>query len=170
MIGYDDSDAGSGPAQPVVCPPTMRSFKCLQDCPASMVSISQTYPPSVDKAITIVVPLVSDRIQMRAEPQRGRCESMERGRSRFGICREIREEQRGSFQEMMVVAQTRVSSVVFGCSSSCGSRFQPTNSFCPCEQTMSLLAYIHRASNLNVRSVTPVRLIIEGLPPPKPLR
>lgn len=107
-----DSDAGGGPAQPVIHAPAMRSFKLLQDCPASIVFIFQTYRPLVNKAITIFVPLVFDFIQMQAEPQRRKHESMEPGKSWVGICPEIPKEKRGAFQDM-VMAQTKVRLVVF---------------------------------------------------------
>ncbi|GAA5984016.1 hypothetical protein JCM10908_006015 [Rhodotorula pacifica] len=102
----------------------MRSFKLLQDCPASNVFIFQTYRPLVNEAITIFVPLVFDFIQLQAEPQRRKHESMESGKSWVGICPEIPKEERGAFQDM-VMAQTK---------------------------TMSFLAYIHRVSNTALSS------------------
>ncbi|GAA5937574.1 hypothetical protein JCM10213_008398 [Rhodosporidiobolus nylandii] len=127
----------AGANQPTVLAPAMRSFKLLQDCPASIVFIFQTYRPMVNKAITIFVPLVFEFIQMQAEPQRRKHESMEPGKSWVGICPEIPKEKRGAFQDM-VMAQTK---------------------------TMSFLAYIHRVSNtalsayLNVLPEIAVRLM-----------
>lgn len=51
---------GSAVTGAIVHQPAMRSFKLLQDCPASIVFIFQTYRPMVNKAITIFVPLVFD--------------------------------------------------------------------------------------------------------------
>ncbi|GAA5889131.1 hypothetical protein JCM8208_007777 [Rhodotorula glutinis] len=129
-----EGGAGGGP---VVHAPAMRSFKLLQDCPASIVFIFQTYRPLVNKAITIFVPLVFEFIQMQAEPQRRKHESMDPGKSWVGICPEIPKDKRGAFQDM-VMAQTK---------------------------TMSFLAYIHRVSNtalqayLNVLPEIAVRLM-----------
>ncbi|BGP26145.1 transcription-associated protein 1 [Rhodotorula toruloides] len=131
-----EGEGGAG-NQPVVYAPAMRSFKLLQDCPASIVFIFQTYRPLVNKAITIFVPLVFEFIQMQAEPQRRKHESMEHGKSWVGICPEIPKDKRGAFQDM-VMAQTK---------------------------TMSFLAYIHRVSNtalssyLNVLPEIAVRLM-----------
>lgn len=44
----------------VLLPPAMKSFKLLQECPAAIVFIFQTYRPMVETAITIFVPLVFD--------------------------------------------------------------------------------------------------------------
>lgn len=55
-----EGEGGAAGNQPVVFAPAMRSFKLLQDCPASIVFIFQTYRPLVNKAITIFVPLVFD--------------------------------------------------------------------------------------------------------------
>ncbi|GAA5967961.1 hypothetical protein JCM21900_003879 [Sporobolomyces salmonicolor] len=131
-----DGGAAGGTAN-VVHAPAMRSFKLLQDCPASIVFIFQTYRPMVNKAITIFVPLVFDFIQMQAAPQAKKHASMEKGQSWVGICPEIPKEKRAAF-ESMVMAQTK---------------------------TMSFLAYIHRVSNtalsayLNVLPEIAVRLM-----------
>lgn len=103
-----EGEGGSG-AGPVVHAPAMRSFKLLQDCPASIVFIFQTYRPLVNKAITIFVPLVFEFIQMQAEPQRRKHEAMDPGKSWVGICPEIPKDKRGAFQDM-VMAQTKVRS------------------------------------------------------------
>ncbi|GAA5864979.1 hypothetical protein JCM8547_004259 [Rhodosporidiobolus lusitaniae] len=132
-----EGEGGAAANQPVTFAPAMRSFKLLQDCPASIVFIFQTYRPLVNKAITIFVPLVFEFIQMQAEPQRRKHESMEPGKSWVGICPEIPKEKRAAFQDM-VMAQTK---------------------------TMSFLAYIHRVSNtalsayLNVLPEIAVRLM-----------
>jgi transformation/transcription domain-associated protein len=63
-----EGEGGSG-NQPVVYAPAMRSFKLLQDCPASIVFIFQTYRPLVNKAITIFVPLVFE-VSVTAAPPR----------------------------------------------------------------------------------------------------
>lgn len=42
----------------VMLSPAMKSFKLLQECPAAIVFIFQTYRPMVETAITIFVPLV----------------------------------------------------------------------------------------------------------------
>ncbi|CEQ40122.1 SPOSA6832_01706, partial [Sporobolomyces salmonicolor] len=145
-----EGGAAGGTAN-VVHAPAMRSFKLLQDCPASIVFIFQTYRPMVNKAITIFVPLVFDSrellltvhmlrkqfIQMQAAPQAKKHASMEKGQSWVGICPEIPKEKRAAF-ESMVMAQTK---------------------------TMSFLAYIHRVSNtalsayLNVLPEIAVRLM-----------
>ncbi|GAA6061309.1 hypothetical protein JCM10212_005423 [Sporobolomyces blumeae] len=129
---------GAGTGGPVVkLEPAMRSFKLLQDCPASIVFIFQTYRPMVNKAITIFVPLVFDFIQMQAAPQARKHASMEPGQSWVGVCPEIPKEKRAAF-ESMVMAQTK---------------------------TMSFLAYIHRVSNtalsayLNVLPEIAIRLM-----------
>jgi transformation/transcription domain-associated protein len=54
-----EPDGAAGGAA-VVYAPAMKSFKLLQDCPAAIVFIFQTYRQLVDKAITIFVPLVFD--------------------------------------------------------------------------------------------------------------
>lgn len=54
-------DEGPGPQQPaapVILAPAMKSFKLLQDCPAAIVFIFQTYRTMVNKAISVFVPLV----------------------------------------------------------------------------------------------------------------
>ncbi len=83
-----DSDAGGGPAQPVVHAPAMRSFKLLQDCPASIDFIFQTYRPLVNKAITIFVPVVFDFVSTctrnRNEGKASRCNRASRRRSGHG--------------------------------------------------------------------------------------
>ncbi|BGP49947.1 transcription-associated protein 1 [Rhodotorula kratochvilovae] len=116
--GPPSIEGEGGAGGPVVHAPAMRSFKLLQDCPASIVFIFQTYRPLVNKAITIFVPLVFEFIQMQAEPQRRKHESMEAGHSWVGICPELPKDKRPAFQDM-VMAQTK---------------------------TMSFLAYIHRVS------------------------
>ncbi|GAA5934352.1 histone acetyltransferase TRA1 [Sporobolomyces koalae] len=110
---------GSQATGQVVHQPAMRSFKFLQDCPASIVFIFQTYRPMVNKAIAIFVPLVFDFIQLQAAPQARKHASMEPGQSWVGICPEIPKDKRAAF-ESMVMAQTK---------------------------TMSFLAYVHRVSN-----------------------
>ncbi|GAA6030453.1 hypothetical protein JCM8097_009114 [Rhodosporidiobolus ruineniae] len=136
-VGEPGAAPGAANNQPVVYAPAMRSFKLLQDCPASIVFIFQTYRSLVTKAITIFVPLVFDFIQMQAEPQRRKHDSMPQGQSWVGICPEIPKEKRAAFQDM-VMAQTK---------------------------TMSFLAYIHRVSNtaltsyLNVLPEIAVRLM-----------
>ncbi|GAA6004124.1 hypothetical protein JCM10207_002438 [Rhodosporidiobolus poonsookiae] len=135
--GPIEGEGSAAANQPVVHAPAMRSFKLLQDCPASIVFIFQTYRPLVNKAITIFVPLVFDFIQLQAEPQRRKHESMEQGKSWVGICPEIPKDKRAAFQDM-VMAQTK---------------------------TMSFLAYIHRVSAsslsiyLNVLPEIAVRLL-----------
>jgi transformation/transcription domain-associated protein len=49
----------------IVLAPAMKSFKLLQDCPAAIVFIFQTYRNMVDKAITIFVPLVFEASRLR---------------------------------------------------------------------------------------------------------
>ena len=54
-------DVGPGPQQPaaqVILATSMKSFKLLQECPAAIVFIFQTYRPMVNKAIQVFVPLV----------------------------------------------------------------------------------------------------------------
>ncbi|GAA5857110.1 hypothetical protein JCM5353_001350, partial [Sporobolomyces roseus] len=110
---------GSAVTGAIVHQPAMRSFKLLQDCPASIVFIFQTYRPMVNKAITIFVPLVFDFIQLQAAPQARKHASMEPGKTWVGVCPEIPKDKRASF-ESMVMAQIK---------------------------TMSFLAYVHRVSN-----------------------
>jgi transformation/transcription domain-associated protein len=62
-----EGEGGAAGNQPVVYAPAMRSFKLLQDCPASIVFIFQTYRPMVNKAITIFVPLVFE-VSFRLSP------------------------------------------------------------------------------------------------------
>lgn len=123
---------GSAVTGAVVHQPAMRSFKLLQDCPASIVFIFQTYRPMVNKAITIFVPLVFDVsslsssnlesirsmnalvmqfIQLQAAPQARKHASMEPGQTWVGVCPEIPKDKRASF-ESMVMAQIKVSSFV----------------------------------------------------------
>ncbi|GJN92776.1 hypothetical protein Rhopal_005814-T1 [Rhodotorula paludigena] len=135
--GVPSIEGGEGAGGQTVFAPAMRSFKLLQDSPASIVFIFQTYRNLVSKAINIFVPLVFDFIQLQAEPQRRKHESMEPGKSWVGICPEIPKDKRAAFQDM-VMAQTK---------------------------TMSFLAYIHRVSNtalssyLNVLPEIAVRLM-----------
>jgi transformation/transcription domain-associated protein len=51
---------GSAVTGQVVHQPAMKSFKFLEECPASIVFIFQTYRPMVNKAIATFVPLVFD--------------------------------------------------------------------------------------------------------------
>ncbi|GAA5907251.1 hypothetical protein JCM6882_008402 [Rhodosporidiobolus microsporus] len=110
--------------QPTVHAPAMKSFKLLQECPAAIVFIFQTYRQLVTKAIQVFVPLVFEFIQMQAEPQRRKHESMEQGKSWVGVCPEIPRDKRGAFLDM-VTAQTK---------------------------TMSFLAYIHRVNSTALQS------------------
>lgn len=64
-----EGDPAAGGAS-VVYAPAMKSFKLLQDCPAAIVFIFQTYRQLVDKAITIFVPLVFDVSRLGAEEGR----------------------------------------------------------------------------------------------------
>ncbi|KAK4050349.1 transcription-associated protein 1 [Microbotryomycetes sp. JL221] len=93
----------------VALAPAMKSFKLLQDCPAAIVFIFQTYRQLVDKAITIFVPLVFDFLQLQAAPQARKHASMEPGKSWVGICPEIPKARRAAFQDM-VMAQTKTMS------------------------------------------------------------
>ncbi|GAA5983547.1 hypothetical protein JCM5350_000270 [Sporobolomyces pararoseus] len=110
---------GSAVTGQIVHQPAMKSFKFLEECPASIVFIFQTYRPMVNKAIATFVPLVFDFLQLQAAPQARKHASMEPGQSWIGICPEIPKEKRAAF-ESMFMAQTK---------------------------TMSFLAYVHRASN-----------------------
>ncbi|GAA5822515.1 hypothetical protein JCM11251_006364 [Rhodosporidiobolus azoricus] len=110
--------------QPTVHAPAMKSFKLLQECPAAIVFIFQTYREMVQKAMQVFVPLVFEFIQMQAEPQRRKHESMEPGKSWVGAAPEIPREKRGAFLDM-VTAQTK---------------------------TMSFLAYIYRVNNVALAS------------------
>ncbi|SGY18766.1 BQ5605_C014g07468 [Microbotryum silenes-dioicae] len=98
-----------GGAGAVIHAPAMKSFKLLQDCPAAIVFIFQTYRSYVDKAITIFVPLVFDFLQLQAAPQARKHASMEPGKSWVGTCPEISKAKRGAFQDM-VLAQTKTMS------------------------------------------------------------
>lgn len=51
---------GSAVTGQIVHQPAMKSFKFLEECPASIVFIFQTYRPMVNKAIATFVPLVFD--------------------------------------------------------------------------------------------------------------
>lgn len=51
---------GAAGGQSVTYAPAMKSFKLLQDSPAAIVFIFQTYRQLVDTAITVYVPLVFD--------------------------------------------------------------------------------------------------------------
>ncbi|GAA5832957.1 hypothetical protein JCM3766R1_000374 [Sporobolomyces carnicolor] len=110
---------GSQVTGQIVHQPAMKSFKFLEECPASIVFIFQTYRHMVPKAIATFVPLVFDFLQLQAAPQARKHASMEPGVSWIGICPEIPKEKRAAF-ESMFLAQTK---------------------------TMSFLAYVHRASN-----------------------
>ncbi|KAK4051001.1 transcription-associated protein 1 [Microbotryomycetes sp. JL201] len=100
---------GSAGGASVTYAPAMKSFKLLQDCPAAIVFIFQTYRQLVDKAITIFVPLVFDFLQLQAAPQARKHASMEPGKSWVGICPEIPKARRAAFQDM-VMAQTKTMS------------------------------------------------------------
>ncbi|KAM0751100.1 hypothetical protein T439DRAFT_380110 [Meredithblackwellia eburnea MCA 4105] len=106
------------PTTPVVLAPAMKSFKLLQDCPAAIVFIFQTYRSMANKAILVFVPLVFEFLQLQAAPQARQHKSMEAGKSWVGMSPEIPKGKRAAFQDM-VMAQTK---------------------------TMSFLAYILRAS------------------------
>lgn len=59
LLPTDEGPPGlQGPATPVILQPAMKSFKLLQDCPAAIVFIFQTYRTLVNKAISVFVPLV----------------------------------------------------------------------------------------------------------------
>ncbi|KAK4703940.1 hypothetical protein P7C70_g2279, partial [Phenoliferia sp. Uapishka_3] len=135
-----EEGAPTGPQQvlaPVVLAPAMKSFKLLQDCPAAIVFIFQTYRSMVNKAIQVFVPLVFEFLQLQAAPQARKHASMEAGKSWVGMCMEIPKSKRAAFQDM-VMAQTK---------------------------TMSFLAYILRvnaqalATYLNVLPEIAVRLM-----------
>lgn len=162
---------------PIKYAPAMKSFKLLQDCPAAIVFIFQTYRQLVDKAITIFVPLVFDVscraqhyklgskltaratpqfLQLQAEPQRRKHASMEQGKSWVGTCPEIPMSKRSAFQDM-VMAQTKVS-----LRAHCLRLARLLKSTA---QTMSFLAYMLRvsatalSSYLNVLPDIAVRLM-----------
>lgn len=124
---------GSQVTGQIVHQPAMKSFKFLEECPASIVFIFQTYRHMVPKAIATFVPLVFDVsvfpdsdfrkrsgieesqflsiaqfLQLQAAPQARKHASMEPGVSWIGICPEIPKEKRAAF-ESMFLAQTKAS-------------------------------------------------------------
>ena len=96
-------------AAPVMLAPAMKSFKLLQDCPAAIVFIFQTYRSLVDQAIHTFVPLVFTFLELQAGPQARKHQSMEPGKSWVGVAPEIPRNKRAAFQEF-ILAQTKTMS------------------------------------------------------------